>query len=105
MHGEQSMQLGYTAPDFVYDAIANLGRTEDVKFSPNTRRLAVACFAKNQVAIFDISMPLVSEGSKITLTDVAFISSPYLREPHGVDFIDDDRLIVANQQGDVTTLA
>lgn len=34
--------------------------------------------------------------------DVAEISSPYLKEPHGIDFIDDEKIIVANRKGDVT---
>ena len=61
------MQLKYTAPEHVRDVIAGLGRTEDVKFSPNNCRLAVACFLSNQIAIFEIRMTVSAYGRKITL--------------------------------------
>src|SRR6516165_10540177 len=94
------MQLKYTAPEHVRDVIAGLGRTEDVKFSPNNRRLAVACFVSNQIAIFEIHVS--AYGTKISITDVTEISSPYLKRPHGIDFIDDETIIVANREGDAT---
>ena len=82
--------------------IAGLGRTEDVKFSPSNCRLAVACFEKNQIAIFDICISGAPYERKITLTDAAEISSPYLKCPHGIDFLDEERIIVANREGDAT---
>src|SRR5438128_5718994 len=94
------MQLEYAAPEHVRDAVAALGRTEAVKFSPNNCRLAVASFLRNKIAIFEICIAVSPR--KITLTDVTEISSPYLREPHGIDFIDDEQIIVANRQGDAT---
>jgi len=36
-------QLPFTASDQVRGAIASMGRTEDVTFSPDNRRLAIAC--------------------------------------------------------------
>src|SRR5512144_1482980 len=41
------LELHYTAPQSVTDALASLGRTEDVRFSPSNRRLAVASFHRN----------------------------------------------------------
>ena len=92
-------QIDYIAPQHVRDAIASLGRTEDVKFSPNNRRLAVAGFSNDRISVFDVSIA-ESQGSKrITLTGVAEISSRYLNQPHGVDFIDEERFVVANRHG------
>ena len=96
------MQLEYSAPEHVYEVIAALGRTEAVKFSPNNRRLAVASFLRNKIAIFDLCIAASPNGTKISISDVAEISSSYLKEPHGVDFIDDEKIIVANRKGDVT---
>jgi hypothetical protein len=96
------MRLNYTASDHVRKVIAGLGRTEDVKFSPNNRRLAVVSFGKNQSAIFDVCITGTPYERKITLTDAAAISSPYLKYPHGIDFIDDDKIIVADREGDAT---
>jgi hypothetical protein len=92
------MQLEYTAPENVCDAIAGLGRTEAVKFSPNNRRLAVASFLRNRIAIFELC--IAASPRKISISEVAEISSTYLRRPHGIDFIDDETIIVANRRGD-----
>jgi hypothetical protein len=37
-------EIDYDAPQHVRDAVVALGRTEDVKFSPSNRRMAVAGF-------------------------------------------------------------
>jgi len=92
------MRLNYTAPDHVQKVIAGLGRTEDVKFSPNNCRLAVVSFGKNQIAIFDICIAGASYEREITLTDAIEISSPYFKYPHGIDFIDEERIIVATER-------
>jgi hypothetical protein len=96
------MRLNYTASDHVRKVIAGLGRAEDVKFSPNNCRLAVASFGKNQIAILDVCITGAPYERKITLTDATEISSPYLKYPHGIDFIDEERIIVANREGDAT---
>jgi hypothetical protein len=93
------MRLNYMASDHVRKVIAGLGRTEDVKFSPNNRRLAVVSMGKNQIAIFDVCITGTPNERKITLTDAAAISSPYLKCPHGIDFIDEERIIVAYREG------
>lgn len=70
------MQLKYTAPTYVHDAIATLGRTEDVKFSPNNRRLALVSFLKNQITVFEMCIDKSADGVKLSLLDVVRISSP-----------------------------
>jgi hypothetical protein len=92
------MQINYTAPQHVADVVAGLGRTEDVRFSPNNRRLAIAGFKKNEIVVFDIEITPSPDGPKIMLTDTAKISSTYLNCPHGLDFIDDETIIVANRE-------
>jgi hypothetical protein len=92
-------RIEYSAPQDVRDVIASIGRTEDVRFSPNNRRLAVAGFFKNKVAIFDISVTASGNSKHITLTSAYEISSSHLKLPHGLDFIDDEKIIVANRGG------
>ena len=92
-------RIEYSAPQHVRDVISSLGRTEDVRFSPNNRRLAVAEFFKNKVAIFDISITTSGNSKHITLTSAHEISSSHLNLPHGLDFIDDEKIIVANRGG------
>jgi hypothetical protein len=95
------MRIHYTAPQHVRDVIAASGRTEDVKFSPGNKRLALASYSKNKVAVFDIDIGESSNGIQIDITGVAEIHSKHFKNPHGLDFIDDETFIVSNRRGDV----
>lgn len=94
-------ELQYTAPPIVADAIGSLGRTEDVRFSPSNRRLAVASFHRNRIFVFDIDIASSPGARQVALKGGVELSSPALQWPHGVDFIDDDTLIVTNRRTDV----
>ncbi len=91
--------IEYSAPQHVRDIVAGIGRTEDVRFSPSNRRLALAGFIKNKIAVLDVSISACQESTTVALTGAAAISSAYLKGPHGLDFIDDERLLVANRDG------
>lgn len=95
------MAIEHAAPPVVRDAIEALGRTEDVRFSPNNRRVAVAGFIRNRITVFDIDISASPAGSQVALTGAIELSSPSMKRPHGLDFIDDDTIIVANRAGDV----
>src|SRR5688572_14623338 len=99
------MLIGYTAPAHVRDTLEVLGRTEDVRFSPDNRRLAVLGFHKNVIAVFDIDIATSPDGKVIRLTNVAEISSPHLNSPHGLDFIDNETVVVANRDGKVCVMS
>lgn len=79
-----------------------LGRTEDVMFSPSGQRLAVAGFRVNRIAVFAIQFEQQEKKRSVRLTDVVEIESPGLRGPHGLCFLDEDTLAVANRGGSVT---
>jgi hypothetical protein len=82
-----------------------LDRTEDIAFSPTSRRLAVAAFNRHRIVVFDLD-PLSVEGKgRVSLTGGVELSSRALRQPHGVDFIDDDTIVVASRTGDVNIFA
>ena len=95
------MRVNYEAPQHVREIIASLGRTEDVKFSPSNRRLVMVGYRVNKVAVIDVSVDMLPEGAKVSLTDAAEVLSPRFSHPHGVDFIDDDTIIVCSRGGDV----
>ena len=95
--------LKWTACDKATNVLAELGRTEDVMFSPSGRRLAVAGFRANRIAIFEIVIDTAANGDRVCLTDVVEIEAPTLDEPHGLCFLDEHTLVVANRQGDVET--
>lgn len=95
-----TLELPYAAPPSVAAAVAVLGRTEDVRFSPSARRLAVASFHRNRVAVFDVDIASAPAAPQIALTGGVELSSPALQWPHGVDFIDDDTVIVTSRRRD-----
>ena len=93
------MKINYTASQQVRNVIGSLGRTEDIKFSPNNKRLAVVGYNRKRIAVFDICIVTSADGTNITLTSVVEIASTHLNYPHGLDFIDDETIIVANREG------
>jgi hypothetical protein len=90
-------EIAYTTTPGVANAIASLGRTEDLRFSPSSRRLVVAGFTKNRITVFDVAINVCGGGPRITLTGGAELASPALQQPHGLDFIDDDTLITTSR--------
>src|SRR5438552_623378 len=95
------LEIQYTAQQSVTDAVGSLGRTEDVRFSPSNRRLAVASFIRNRIVVFDIDIASSSSATQVALTGGVELSSPALQLPHGLDFIDDNTLIVTSRGRDV----
>ena len=99
------LEIQYTAQQSVTDAVGSLGRTEDVRFSPSNRRLAVASFSRNRIVVFDIDIASSLGATQVALTGGLELSSPALQWPHGLDFIDDDTLIVTSRGSDVARRA
>ncbi|HET6620600.1 MAG TPA: hypothetical protein VFG64_11715 [Dongiaceae bacterium] len=95
------MEIGYAAPGDVRAVIESLGRTEDVRFSPGNRRLAIAAFIRNRIAVLDVGIAAADGASEVTLTGATEIAASCLSCPHGLDFIDDDTLVVASRKGDL----
>ena len=93
------MELEFTASEKVRSAIARIGRTEDVQFSPDGERLAVAGFRENRLLILGIETNLDSEPPTIALTGPLELESDALVLPHGLCWIDDRTLVVANREG------
>jgi len=95
------MKIDYRATDRVRAMISSLGRTEDVRFSPSNRRLAIAAFNKSRIAILDVEVGKAGGSPELSLTGGFEISSPALSFPHGVDFLDDETIAVASRDGGV----
>lgn len=100
-----NLVLEWSASDKARDVLTDLGRTEDVMFSPSGRRLAVAGYRANRIAVFEIAVDTAANGDRVRLTDVAEIEAPTLDEPHGLCFLDEHTLVVANRHGEVETFA
>jgi DNA-binding beta-propeller fold protein YncE len=95
------MRIEYRATDRARAIIGGLGRTEDVRFSPNNRRLAIAAFNGGRIAVLDVEVGKAGGSPDVLLAGGLEISSSVLSYPHGVDFVDDDTLAVANRGGGV----
>ena len=91
-----NQSIPFNAPPHVREAVAALGRTEDVKLSPSNRRLAIIDHFKDKIVVFDLS---VRNRLEINLENTIEITSSYLKRPHGLDFVDDNKIIVANREG------
>lgn len=83
------------------ESLANLGRTEDVKFSPDENRLALAGFIKNKILLINVAIEINGSIKQVTLTDFVEITSPELNQPHGLFFNSNEILVVANRGGNV----
>ena len=94
-------RLEYEASPEIHQALAGLGRTEDIGFSPSNRRLALAGFEKDRIVVLGIRIVPAGDTHKVVIEDYLAFSSKSIRSPHGVSFIDEDTLIVANRQGGV----
>jgi DNA-binding beta-propeller fold protein YncE len=99
-------EVAFEAPGHVREELAALGRTEDVRLSPRGTRLAVACYSRSQIAVAELEIARASSDGRLTVAvgQLAFHDAPSLEEPHGVDFVDDETLVVANRGGELTLL-
>lgn len=98
------MRIEPISSDEVRSAIGRLGRTEDVHFSPDNRRLAIAGMLQNRILVLDVEIDLTLEAGRIAFTDHLEITSPSLSHPHGLFWIDNHTLIVANRNGEAPIL-
>jgi DNA-binding beta-propeller fold protein YncE len=92
-------KMPFSATRQVRDAIAALHRTEDIRFSPSNRRLAIAQFNDNKVAVFYISITADDGQKRVEITGSAEIVSSHLKGPHGLDFLNERQIFVANRYG------
>ena len=90
------MEIAFDAGEAVRGALARIGRTEDVRFSPDERRLALVGLEANRLLVLD-----VETGPPVSLTGFVEIESDALRSPHGVEWLDSQVLAVANRGGSV----
>lgn len=95
------MQIAFSAESEVSAAIARIGRTEDVHFSLSGSRVALAGIVENRLLIIATEADLDSSPPQVRLTDFLELSSADFKHPHGVFWVDEHTLAVANRQGAV----
>lgn len=99
-----SAEIKFAASAAAQSVLDGIGRTEDLKFSPSGRRLAVAGFKVNKIVVFEIDIRVATGVTSVTLGDVLEVSTEKLRYPHGLSFLDEDTLVVANRNGNVVVV-
>ncbi len=80
-------EVGVAAHPDVAEVIGALRRTEDCRFSPDGRHLAVAGYAEGALSVFHLAA-----GDDVQIEGCAQLVHPGMREPHGLDFVDDATL-------------
>jgi hypothetical protein len=93
-------RISFVPNDGVKTALANLGRTEDVQFSPDDRRLAIAGYKHNKILILDIKVKTTKGKILVLSEDWLEITSPSFNYPHGLFWIDSSTLIIANRSAE-----
>ena len=94
--------LQFSASDGVRDAIASLGRTEDLRFSPDNQFLAIAGFGRKKILMLRVRFEKNDAGPVVVSDDFMELTSEGIGRVHGIDFIDNRTLVVANRNGVVT---
>jgi hypothetical protein len=97
-------QIGFTAGARIREVLSSIGRTEDVRFSPDNRLLAIAGYGRNRCLILQVSISAGPRGPAIALDDFMELTSDSITAIHGIDFIADRTIAVANRDGLVAIL-
>lgn len=98
-------RIAFKASDAVRAALLGVGRTEDLRFSPDNRLLAIAGYARKRCLILRIDVETSPDGPDVTIHDFMELKSDNMGEVHGLDFIDDRTLAIANRDGLVAIFA
>ncbi|MCZ8259862.1 MAG: hypothetical protein O9333_07005 [Beijerinckiaceae bacterium] len=93
------MELPYQADEAASAALRRIGRTEDIQFSPDNRRLAIAGAKADMILILTVDMAEVPAGGPVRLADPMLLTCPDFDFPHGLFWLDDSRIVVANRNG------
>lgn len=99
-------ELPHEADALAREAIESIGRTEDVRFAPSNDRLAIAAYGRDALVLVDLEIQNEAADAPpaIRLTRVTELTSPVLAEPHGLDFVDEETIIVASRAGQLAVL-
>lgn len=86
-------------------ALVEPGRTEDVKFSPSGRRVALADFNANLIWVFELGDAPQGGPERIVITQLTCLESPDLIYPHGLCWLGEECIVVANRAEAVQVFA
>jgi hypothetical protein len=90
-------QLVVEADDSVARRLGELARTEDVAPSPDGRRLAIAGYERNEIFLVECR----TSTDRVVAESVTATTVEGLCRPHGLAFLDDRTLVVANRESEL----
>ena len=96
------MRLACIGPAEVLDAISSMGRTEDVSWSPDGRRVALAAITLDRVLVVGMDCQFENGQKVLYLTDAVEVASTSLQRPHGLCWISNSIIAVASREGNVS---
>ena len=94
-------ESGWAATPEVREAILRAGRTEDIRFSPDGRLLAIAAYLEDAIFLVEVELPRGSGDETVRIRGCRTLTSDSLAGPHGLMFPGNDHLLVCNREGDV----
>lgn len=101
---QDSGDISFDASPEVRRIVRGFGRTEDIAFSPDGTRLALASLDADSIAICDVEISPGADRPTVEITGADMRSAPGLAYPHAVQFLDDDTIVVANRGAGVAIL-
>jgi hypothetical protein len=96
--------IPYTTTPEVQKVIDVMGRTEDMQFSPDRKWLAVAGFRNSKLYLYATNILTENNSKVIHLDNSMVLDSSSIREPHGLHYMDDRHLLIANRAGAIVIL-
>jgi DNA-binding beta-propeller fold protein YncE len=99
--GSRADHVPVMAAPEVAAAIAAIGRTEDVALSPSGSTLALAAFNADALALVSFEQRLLDARPAIVVHSCTLVRVEGMHYPHGVAFLSDDTLVVANRHSEL----
>lgn len=103
-HSVLPARICISASDQAQSSLDSLRRTEDVRFSPAGNRLVLADYADDKLLFLSIDFEQQAASGdtrQVVLHSPIEVRSASFSEPHGLSFLDDTTLLVANRTGHV----
>lgn len=89
-------------PAPIATVLGTIGRTEDIVTGPNGDRVAIVGFLANSILLARLAP---TDGTaRVAVESVLLVHSHDLHHPHGVEFLDESTLVIANRAAELITL-
>lgn len=97
-------RLDIEMSDAARGALEGIGRTEDIRFSPDNRLLVIAGYLTRRCLILEVEIEADPVLPRVRIGNFMTLASDGMRGVHGIDFIADRTIAVANRMGPVSII-